>query len=262
MIQIKKGLPEESEIVLCTVTKIYPHCVFVNLDEYQSKQGMIHISEISPGRIRNIHDYVKVDKKIVCKVLKIDLEKGHIDLSLRRVGEGQKREKANTLKQEQKAEKIVDFVAKKLKLKTETLYMDIWTKIKVEYPTMHSFFEDFIFDELILTKLKLPKNVEKELATVIHQRIKPPEIKLIAELSLKSYAPDGIEIIKKVLTETSKVGEGVSITYKGAGTYTIIINDEDFKDAEKVLQKVHKKAKSLIEKENGECSFKKIEAKK
>ena len=69
MHRTKKGLPEEGEVLLCSVTKIYPHCVFVNIDDYSNKSGMIHISEISPGRIRNIHDYVKEGKKIVCKVL-------------------------------------------------------------------------------------------------------------------------------------------------------------------------------------------------
>ena len=55
---------------MVTVTKIEYHSVFVELDEY-GKTALIHISEISPGRIRNIRDFVKVeDKKIVCKVLK------------------------------------------------------------------------------------------------------------------------------------------------------------------------------------------------
>ena len=58
MLYQKKGLPEESELVICTVTKIQYHSVFVKLDEF-NHSGMIHISEISPGRIRNIGDYVK-----------------------------------------------------------------------------------------------------------------------------------------------------------------------------------------------------------
>ena len=106
----KKDYPEEADLVLCTVSKIYPHCVFVNIDDYSGKQGMIHISEVSPGRIRNIHDYVRMGKKVICKVLRVNLEKGHIDLSYRRVTESQRRNKVNELKQEQKAEKIVEKV--------------------------------------------------------------------------------------------------------------------------------------------------------
>src|SRR5210317_1898406 len=103
MLLQKKGFPLEDELVLCTVTNIHFHSVFAKMDEYDNKTGLIHISEISPGRIRNIRDYVVEGKKVICKVLKIDEGRGHIDLSLRRVNDGQKREKNSQLKQEQKA---------------------------------------------------------------------------------------------------------------------------------------------------------------
>ena len=109
----KKEFPEEGELLLCTVTKIFGHSVFVNIEDF-SKSGMIHISEISPGRIRNLRDYVVEGKKIVCTVLKIDKIKGHIDLSLRRVTEGQRRKKLESIKQEQKSKKIIESVAKEI----------------------------------------------------------------------------------------------------------------------------------------------------
>jgi len=121
MLLKKEGFPEEDELAICTVTKVQFHSVFANLDEY-GKGGMIHISEVSPGRIRNIRDFVKEGKKVVCKVLRINTDRGHIDLSLRRVTEGQKRNKIDELKQEQKAEKILEFVAKDLKIDVKKLF--------------------------------------------------------------------------------------------------------------------------------------------
>ena len=106
MLLKKQGFPEDSELVLCTVTSVQFHSVFVNIDEY-GKGGMIHISEVSPGRIRNIRDFVKEGKKIVCKVLKVNEEKGYIDLSLRRVNEAERRRKIEDIKKEQNAEKII-----------------------------------------------------------------------------------------------------------------------------------------------------------
>ena len=97
----KQGLPEEDEIVMCTVKKILPHSVFVSLDEYNNLEGMIHISEISPGRIRNLRDFVTEEKKIVCKILKVNKEKKQIDLSLRRVNQSQRINKSKEYKQEQ-----------------------------------------------------------------------------------------------------------------------------------------------------------------
>src|SRR3989338_2887568 len=94
--------PEEGDIVLCTVKDITHNSIFVVLDEYNGVEGMIHISEISPGRIRNIRDYVKEGKKIVCKILRVNQEKNYLELSLRRVNQMQRIVKNNEYKQEQK----------------------------------------------------------------------------------------------------------------------------------------------------------------
>ena len=42
----KNDFPEEDELVLCTVTNIFHHGAFVNVEEY-GRSGMIHISEIN-----------------------------------------------------------------------------------------------------------------------------------------------------------------------------------------------------------------------
>ncbi|HII71574.1 TPA: translation initiation factor IF-2 subunit alpha [Candidatus Woesearchaeota archaeon] len=262
MVEKKKDFPEESDLVLCTVTKIYPHCVFANLDEFDRKQGMIHISEISPGRIRNIHDYVKIGKKIICKVLSINMEKGHIDLSLRRVSEGQKREKAELIKRQQKAEKIIEFVAGKLKTDKQKLQDDLVSKLGDEYPSLHDAFEEFIVDESVLSKLGLPKAFYDNLAEVIRQRIKPPEVEIDGEIKLKSNAPAGVNVVKKILCDAEKLDESLTIRYNGGGSYSINVVYDNYKDAEKIL----KKATDLMEGEakKNECdySFRRIEKKK
>lgn len=262
MVKKKQGMPEESDLVLCTVTKIYPHCVFANIDDYENKQGMIHISEISPGRIRNIHDYVKLGKKVICKVLKIDLEKGHIDLSLRRVSEGQRREKAELIKKDQKAQKIVEFVADKLKMDKDKMYEGLVKQSEKDYDTLHDLFEEFIVDENELKKLNLDKKVYDMLAEVIRQRIKPPIVEIEGEVALKSYAPDGVEVVKKILQAAEKTNEAITIKYKGGGAYTINVTLDNYKDAEKIMDKATGLMEDTAEKNDCEYGFKRIEKKK
>ncbi len=79
---------EEGDVVLCTVAKIEGTSVFVNIEG--AGEGSIIVSEIAPGRIRNLREYVIPNKKIVCKVLKI--EGGHVHLSLRRVTSKERQE--------------------------------------------------------------------------------------------------------------------------------------------------------------------------
>jgi len=103
--------PEEEELVLCTVKNILGTTVFVDLDKY-GKTGVIATSEIAPGRIRNIRDYVVPHKKIVCKVLRVDKAKGHIDLSLRRVSQKDTKEVIQHYEKEKVASTILGFVLK------------------------------------------------------------------------------------------------------------------------------------------------------
>src|SRR3989338_7972247 len=161
MLLKKEGFPEEDELVMCTVTKVQFHSVFVTLDEYD-KGGMIHISEVSPGRIRNIRDFVREGKKIVCKVLRVNEEKGHIDLSLRRVTETQKRSKVDELKQEQKAEKILEFVAKDLNMDIKKLYSTINENISKKYASLNEFFEKVVSDNSIIKDSGLDAKAAKK----------------------------------------------------------------------------------------------------
>jgi translation initiation factor 2 subunit 1 len=233
MLQKKQGFPETEELVLCTVTGITPHSVFCTLDEYGGRTGMIHISEIAPGRIRNIREFVQEQKKIVCKVLQINKEKGHIDLSLRRVNESQKRNKLNEIKQEQLIEKIIEHAAKQQGESPLALYSKLTEKTQ-EYGTIFAAFELVAKDALNLETL-LDKKIAKTLTDAIKARIKPTIIKINGNLTLTSYAPNGIELIKETLQIAVKAG--VEVHYLGAGTYHLEVTAEDYKDAEKTLKK-------------------------
>jgi len=254
----KEGFPEEDELVLCTVTAVQFHSVFVKLDEYNNRSGLIHISEIAPGRIRNIRDYVVEGKKVVCKVLRIDKEKGHIDLSLRRVNEAQKRNKLNQIKQEQLAEKIIEIVAKENKQDKTKLYDKLAQKLLEKYPSMFSAFEDVVLSGLDLSKF-IDAKLAKQLTDAITQRIKPPEVEIGGDLMLSSHAPDGVELIKQALKEAESIKNGPLIKYKGTGVYSIWVKSEDYKSAEKVLKKAIEGLEKFSKKHKIHMEFKRIE---
>ncbi len=251
----KQGFPEESDLVLCTVTSVQFHSVFVDIDEY-GKGGMIHISEISPGRIRNIRDFVKEGKKIVCKVLRINIEKGYIDLSLRRVNESEKRRKIDEIKKEQNAEKIIEISAGKIGLKTEELYKEISDKIALNYASLHEFFEDASKDEKVLESLGIDKKHLKIIDETIRQRIKPTEVEIKGKLKITTFAPNGIEIIKESLKKAEEAGKGkISINYLGSGLYRFMIKASDYKEAEKLMKNATEGAINLVIKNDGVAEF-------
>jgi translation initiation factor 2 alpha subunit (eIF-2alpha) len=93
---------QERELVLCAVEKIIGTSVFVNIEG--NGEGTISLSEIAPGRIRNLRDYVIPGKRIVCKVLSI---RDHAILSLRRVGINEKKEFLQKLSRERSNKAIL-----------------------------------------------------------------------------------------------------------------------------------------------------------
>lgn len=233
------GFPEENEIVLCKVTKIYPNSVFVDILEYD-KQGMVYISEVSPGRIRNLRDYVSVGRQIVCKVLRLDREKGHIDLSLRRVNSTQRREKLDEIKQELKAESLIKNLAKKFKIEPASLYEQITRKILGKYTYLHQCFKEVAENKVDLITLGISAKIAIELKEAIVEKFKPKKIVVQGEIKLQTYASDGVEKIRSTLTTIEKISPTIKLFYLGAGRYKLIVEDFDYKSAEKTLESAQK----------------------
>jgi translation initiation factor 2 subunit 1 len=260
MLLIKKGFPDEDELVMCTITKVQFHSVFANLDEY-GKGGMIHISEVSPGRIRNIRDFVKEGKKVVCKVLRINEERGHIDLSLRRVTETQKRSKVDGIKQQQKAEKILEFVAKDMKLDVKKLFEDVTNSISSKYDSLYDFFQQVVANDNVLKDANVDAKIEKKLEEAIKSRIKEVSVNIEGKLKLTSFAVDGVEVVKEALKKAIEVSkEDISIKYLGAGSYNVVINAKDYKGAEKLLKEMTDKAIGHMNDNEGEGEFVRVES--
>ncbi len=253
MLYKKTGLPEDSELVMCTVNKVLPNSVFVTLDEY-GIDGLIHISEVSPGRIRNIRDYVKEGKKVVCKVLKVYREKGQVDVSLRRVNEGQRRNKVMELKQEDKAEKILEYVAKSMKKDPVKFYNEITPKIFKKYDGLHNFFIDLVNGETKIEGYGIDKTIAQELDSVIKQRLKPTEVMIKGSLMLISHAPDGVDIIKGAIKKAI-VNDNVDIKYLGGGKYDIEVRAKDYPEAEEVMEKASTSAMNHMKTKGGIGEF-------
>ena len=78
MTPYKKG-----KIVKGTVTGIEEYGAFVSLDEYYT--GLIHISEISHGYVKNIRNFVNIGDVIDVEVLDVDEETLQVKLSIKNI---------------------------------------------------------------------------------------------------------------------------------------------------------------------------------
>ena len=253
----REGYPSPGEIVIGTVTRVLDFGAFVSLDEYEDKEGMVHISEVAPGWVKDIRDHVKKGQKVVCKVLSVNPRRGHIDLSIKDVTERQKKEKWQQWKSELKAFKWLEIAGEKAGVDFEEL-IKAGKKLMKEYDTIYEAFEEAAFEGYEVLVPIVGEKLAKAIAELARENIKPSRVKVRGYFELRSLAPDGVERIKKALMEAYKVaknGVKVVVEYMGAPKYRIVIEAEDYKVAEKALKDAVNRVLKTMKKLGGYGNF-------
>ena len=230
---------EEGDLVLCTVEKIVGTIVFVNISG-EKKEGSIVLSEIAPGRIRNLRDYVVPKKKIVCKVLRISPER--VDLSLRRVTQNEKKQIIEEYNQEKSYENI-------LKSILGDNSKQIIDKIK-EKENLYNFFEQVKKNPDFLEKLVGEANSKRIIQIISKEKTKKLIIK--KEFSLTSAKPNGLELIKELLGDI----KDFEINYLSAGKFSVKTQSEDPKKEEKKLKIILENVEKMAKEKGMEFSIK------
>ncbi|MDQ0216497.1 general stress protein 13 [Oikeobacillus pervagus] len=76
---------EVGNVITGKVTGIQPYGAFIALDD--ETQGLVHISEITHGYVKDIHEFLKIGDEVNVKVMSIDEGEGKISLSIRALEE-------------------------------------------------------------------------------------------------------------------------------------------------------------------------------
>lgn len=87
---------EVGSVITGKVTGIQPYGAFVSLDE--NTQGLVHISEVTHGFVKDINEFLKVGDEVQVKVLSIDENAGKIGLSIRATEEAPAQPEAEKVK--------------------------------------------------------------------------------------------------------------------------------------------------------------------
>ena len=256
-------LPEVGEIVIATVAKISDHGAYVTLDEYNSIQGFLHISEIAPGWVRKVSKYVKEEEKKVLLVKNIDTDRGEIDLSLKQISKDQRKKKLLDVKRFEKEQGILKNIKDKANLSSKEVD-ELEDKLLSKYDSVYdAILEIAVKNVNIIDDLRISDKIKKTIQE-ISTKIKLPTVEIRGVLELTSNKSDGIEIIRKTLLDAIKESknEKIQISYIGAPRYRLSIVARDFKTAEKILKPILEKIETNMLKLNGIFKFSREESKK
>jgi translation initiation factor 2 subunit 1 len=254
----KPELPEPGDLVIATIINVTDYGAYAKLDEYD-KEGLLHISEISSSWIRNIRDFVREGQKTVLKVLRVDAEKRHIDLSLRRVTKREKIEKMMAWKKERKAETLIRSVAEKTNRPIEEVYQKAGEAVEKEYGLYEGFEKAVKEGAEALTKIGVPEDLANAFVEVAQERIHIQMVKVKGIVEISCMKPNGVKIIKEAFANAKKAEKSKDAKLRfyvvAAPKYCIEAFSDNYKCAEDVLQRVAQSVVSNIDKAGGHGIF-------
>jgi translation initiation factor 2 subunit 1 len=260
MVKNKSAFPQPGELVICKIKNVQKGYVQVSLEDYaglkneNNAQGMVHISELSNRWVKNINSIVSIGQKVVLTVLRVNEDRGYVDLSLRRVNKAQRQTKMNEWKYATKLEGLLKFFAEQHNLSIEELFEKVLFNIIDKYGDLRTAFED-IKEEGIeelnnVEDLDISDELRDDLFNLITNNITISKINLNLEFEIRTKAGDGIQKIKDAIRGATKIrkpkGIEIDFSYIGAPVYRCEIEAKDYQSAEKHLGKIREKIESII----------------
>lgn len=199
--------PEVDDFVLVQVKSVAEMGAYVELLEYNGIEGMILLSELSRRRIRSINKLIRVGRQEVVVVLRVDKEKGYIDLSKRRVSPEDVARCDEKFNKSKTVHSILRHVSETLKIRLEDLYKQFgWDLYKRFGHAEDAFKLCLVEPDKVLAPYNLSSELKDSLLKNIARRLTPQAIKIRADLELSCFTYEGIDAIKAAL----RAGEGTS----------------------------------------------------
>jgi translation initiation factor 2 subunit 1 len=253
--------PAADEYAVAVASKVTPYGAYVLLPEYGNKEGFIHISEISSTWVRNIRNHIHENQRVVVKVLQVDEQKGHIDCSLRRVSTEARRAKNTEWKRAQKAEKLLELLAKENKMTLEEAYEKIGWPLEDYFGEIYKGLEQAADGEPdVFDEVNAPKELCVQLAQMAKSRIEIPSVEIDGEMAITVLGSNGVDVIRKALTAGLELGQkqeksSIEIYSLGSPRYKLRIVSPDYKEAEDILSSVLGAITKVLEKSSGTIVF-------
>lgn len=247
--------PEVDDVVVVKVISIAEMGAYVNLVEYNNIEGMILLSELSRRRIRSINKLIRIDRIEYVVVLRVDKERGYIDLSKRRVSMEEIRKCEEKVSKARAVNSILRHVAEICQLDLERLYEQTAWKLKNTHGTAYEAFKMAVTNaDAVLKPLGLEDGIYNTLVENIKLRLTPQPLKIRADVGVSCFEYEGIDAVKRALREGLKYSteeEEVKINLHAPPKYVITTQSIDKEAGIALVNNVIEAIKNKIEEEKG-----------
>ncbi|XP_033332831.1 eukaryotic translation initiation factor 2 subunit alpha [Megalopta genalis] len=203
----KEKYPEVEDVVMVNVRSIAEMGAYVHLLEYNNIEGMILLSELSRRRIRSINKLIRVGKTEPVVVIRVDKEKGYIDLSKRRVSAEDVEKCTERYAKAKAVNSILRHVAELLQYDSDDQLEELYQKTawhfeekyKKQKASAYDFFKQSVLDPSILAECGLDEHTKEVLLKNIKRKLTSQAVKIRADVEVACYGYEGIDAVKTAL---------------------------------------------------------------
>merc|ERR1712063_156401 len=205
----EQELPNQDELVVVRVNKVEEFGAYVTLLEYNNIEAMILSSEVSRKRIRSIHKHLRIGKQDVMQVLRVDKEKGYIDLSKKYVSEEDVVVATERFAKSKTVHSIMKHTAVTCNIPVIELLQKVAWPLYDKYEGNDDDEEEdghaldglnaILLDESLLDEYGLEDSVKECLLKEIKHRLAEQPFKIQAQIEVTCFTTEGILSIKEAL---------------------------------------------------------------
>jgi len=202
----KEKYPEVEDVVMVNVRSIAEMGAYVHLLEYNNIEGMILLSELSRRRIRSINKLIRVGKTEPVVVIRVDKEKGYIDLSKRRVSAEDVEKCTERFAKAKAVNSILRHVAELLTYESDDQLEELYQKTAWLFEeklkkkaSAYDFFKQAVLDPSILAECGLDDTTKEVLLNNIKRKLTSQAVKIRADIEVACYGYEGIDAVKTAL---------------------------------------------------------------
>lgn len=258
--------PDVDDLVMVRVNTISEIGAWVSLLEFNGKEGIILLSELSRRRMRSIAKHIRVGKQEALQVLRVDREKGYIDLSKKNLKQPDVDACTSQYKKSKTVHSIMTHVAYQQEcpleecMSLEKLYETVGWPLYEKYGHAYEAFKKAASTgEDIFEGLEVDEQIKKYFIKTIQHRLGSQPVKIQADIQVTCFSYEGIDAIKPALLAGIECGSEdhpIKIQLVCSPEYILYTHSLDHEGGIKIVKTAIETIQEKIKSFGGDCVVK------
>mmetsp|Transcript_8434 Transcript_8434/g.19692 ORF Transcript_8434/g.19692 Transcript_8434/m.19692 type:complete len:249 (-) Transcript_8434:1-747(-) len=230
--------PFMGNVTVTLIKEIKEMGAYSFLSEYGNALGMLMMSELSRRRIRSLNKFIKIGKSEVVVVVRVDFLKGYIDLSKRRIAEGE----TYCMEKKWNYSRIINTITNQVSKFFFICIED--SRIRWSWPFFRHFghaiigFKKYLENSETLTKcLDIFWKEKTKICGIVAKKLPKNSKKISSNFEISCFSPGGISIVKKVIKSAIMINnvEEINVRLISGPLYNLTIKNGNKKKGIKIL---------------------------